>query len=104
MHREDVAFVSYSDGFLSPNGDGFTGSGNQLFSDRSADTQPFDVNAADNLNWSLSRTGALRIHYHPWEFETTWEMSCNTGSVITKYVAGFGIVTLTFRELLTPVQ
>ena len=103
VHRETVPLVSYSEGWLAPNGDGsFYGYGDQLFSDRLAVSQPFNVNAADRLDWYLSPSGTLRIHYHPWEFETTWDLSCTTGTLLTKYVSGFGLVTLTFRDRFSP--
>src|SRR5690242_16783320 len=48
MHREDAKLVTYSAGSLAPNQDGsFSGHANQLFSDRQAGTQPFNINAAD---------------------------------------------------------
>jgi hypothetical protein len=104
MHREDIKFVSYSAGFLSPNhGDrGFTGRANQLFSNRQAISQPFNINAADQLDLRLSATGVLSIHYNPWNFDTTWDLSCS-GSVMTKHLPGFGVVTLTFRDLFSPI-
>src|SRR6266850_4112568 len=73
MHREDVKLVSYSYGFLAVNADGsFTGRSNQLFSDRLAAQQPFNIMAADNLDLKLSQTGVLGIPYSPWNFNTTW--------------------------------
>src|SRR5215468_2091030 len=57
MHREDVTFVSYSGGWLQPQPDGsFSGGLNQLFSDRWAGNQPFNINAADWLQVKLSPT------------------------------------------------
>ena len=104
MHREGVKLVSYSTGFLAPNPDGsFTGRANQLFSDRTVGEQVFNAGAADQLDLQLSRTGLLRIHYSPWNFDTSWDLSCK-GSMLTTYLPGFGIVTLTFRDLFTPIQ
>jgi hypothetical protein len=104
MHRENATFVTYSAGWLSPNSDGsFTGHSNQLFSDRNAGQQPFNINAADQLDLRLSPTALLRIHYHPWNFDTSWDMSCK-GSMLTTYVPNYGIVTLTFRDLISPVH
>jgi hypothetical protein len=112
MHRENVFLVSYSFGSLAPNPDGsFTGHSNQLFSDRGVSIspqgfrtgQPFDIHAADQLNLSLSPTGLLHIHYSPWNFDTSWDMSC-PGPLLTKYVRGHGVVTLTFGPLFTPIQ
>lgn len=107
IHREDVPLVTYSDGFLSPNTDdtGLSGRSNQLFSDRfpQGGTQPFDLNSSDFLDLYMSSTALFRIHYHPWEFETTWDFSCNTGSVMVSYQPGFGLITVTFRELFTPI-
>jgi hypothetical protein len=102
--REDTKFVSYSAGSLSPNhGDGgFTGRANQLFSNRQAISQPFNINAADQLDLRVSATGVLGIHYKPWNFDTSWDLSCS-GSVMTKYLPGFGVVTLTFRDLFFPI-
>jgi hypothetical protein len=98
MHRENVKLVSYSEGFLSPNADGsFGGGANQLFSDRLAAQQPFNVNAADYLDLRLSGSGVLAIHYVNWNFDTTWDLSCK-GGVLTSYIANFGVVTLTFRD------
>jgi hypothetical protein len=103
MHRESAKLVTYSSGFLSPNADGsFAGASNQLFSDRFAGGQPFSMNAADQLNLNLSPTGLLRIHYSPWNFDTSWDLSCR-GSMLTAYLPGFGIVTLTFRDLFFPI-
>ncbi len=103
MHREDAKLVTYSIGFLSPNSDGsFSGRANQLFSDRKPAPQPFSSNASDQLDLRLSPTGLLQIHYNPWNFDTSWDLSCK-GSVLTTYVPNFGIVTLTFRELFTPI-
>src|SRR6266702_3237707 len=103
MHREDTKLVTYSAGFLGPNTqDGsFAGRANQLFSDRQAGPQPFNINAADQLDLQLSATGVLHIHYKPWNFDTTWDLSCS-GSILTKYLPGFGVVTLTFRDLFAP--
>jgi hypothetical protein len=100
MHREDSKLVTYSAGFLGPNANdgGFTGRANQLFSDRQVGNQPFNINAADQLDLRLSASGVLSIHYKPWNFDTTWDLSC-TGSMLTKYLPGFGVVTLTFRDL-----
>ncbi len=105
IHREDTKFVTYSAGSLAPNaqGGGFTGRANQLFSDRRAISQPFNINAADQLDLRLSASGVLSIHYKPWNFDTTWDLSCS-GSMLTKYVPGVGVVTLTFRDLFTPIQ
>jgi len=105
IHREDTKFVSYSAGFLAPNAPdgGFTGRANQLFSDRQAISQPFNTKAADQLDLRLSAIGVLRIHYQPWNFDTTWDLSCS-GSMVTKYLPGVGVVTLTFRDLFTPIQ
>lgn len=104
MHRENVKFVSYSVGALAPNSDGsFAGHSNQIFSDRMSGQQPFNINAADNLDLKLSKTGLLQIHYKPWNFDTSWDLSCK-GSVLTTYVPGFGIVTLTFRDQFIPIQ
>lgn len=107
MHREDVPLVTFSDGFLSPNTNdtGLSGRSNQLFSDRFAQggTQPFDINSSDFLDLYMSSTALFRIHYHPWEFETTWDFSCKTGSVMVSYQPGFGLITVTFRELVTPI-
>ncbi len=98
MHREDVSFVSYSSGYLTPNSDGsFGGRSNQLFSDRTAGQQPFNINSADQLYLKLSPTGLLTIHYEPWNFDTTWDMSCK-GSMLTTYIPNVGVVTLTFRN------
>src|SRR6266581_2613540 len=103
IHREDTKLVTYSAGFLGPNTqDGsFAGRANQLFSDRQAGPQPFNINAADQLDLQLSATGVLHIHYKPWNFDTTWDLSCS-GSILTKYLPGFGVVTLTFRDLFAP--
>jgi hypothetical protein len=100
MHREDVPLITHSDGIMSPDGSGgFGGGGDQLFSDRTAENgQPFDINQADHLDWALSPNGRLWIHYHPWEFETTWDMTCHTGRVLSTYVPGFGVFSLSFRE------
>ncbi len=104
IHREDIKFVTYSAGALAPNQDGgFTGRANQLFSDRQAISQPFNINAADQLDLRLSATGVLRVHYNPWNVDTTWDLSCS-GSMLTKYLPGFGVVTLTLRDLFTPIQ
>jgi hypothetical protein len=104
IHREDIKLVTYSAGDLAPNQDGgFIGRANQLFSDRRAISQPFNINAADQLDLRLSATGVLRVHYNPWNFDTAWDLSCS-GSMLTKYLPGFGVVTLTFRDLFTPIQ
>jgi hypothetical protein len=104
MHREDAKLVTYSIGSLSPNSDGsFSGRANQLFSDRKPAPQPFSSNAADQLDLRLSPTGQLQIHYNPWNFDTSWDLSCK-GSMLTTYVPNFGIVTLTFRELFFPIR
>jgi hypothetical protein len=105
MHREDTKFVSYSAGSLAPNAqDGsFTGHANQLFSDRLAGSQPFNISAADQLDLRLSASGVLSIHYEPWHFDTTWDMPCR-GSMLTNYLPGFGVVTLTFHDLFTPIR
>src|SRR5712692_6849395 len=91
IHREDTKLVTYSAGFLEPNAqDGsFTGRTNQLFSDRQAGSQPFNINAADQLDLRLSASGVLSIHYKPWNFDTTWDLSCS-GSMLSRYVPGFG--------------
>src|SRR6266481_346008 len=103
IHREDTKLVTYSAGFLGPNAqDGsFTGRANQLFSDRQAGTQPFNINTADQLDLRLSASGVLSIHYKPWNFDTTWDLSCS-GSMLSRYVPGFGVVTLTFRDVFAP--
>ena len=104
IHRENVKFVTYSSGFLEPQADGsFLGGSNQLFSDRSTGQQPFNINAADRLHLRLSPTALLRIHYTPWNFDTSWDLSCK-GSMLTTYVPAFGIVTLTFRNLISPLR
>ena len=60
MHRDNATFVTYSAGWLSPNSDGsFTGHSNQLFSDRNAGQQPFNINALDQLDLRLSPTALL---------------------------------------------
>jgi hypothetical protein len=103
MHRENTTFVSYSAGRLVPNPDGsFRGNSNQLFSDRNAGQQPFNINAADQLDLRLSPTALLSIHYNPWNFNTSWDLSCK-GSMLTTYVPNYGIVTLTFRDLISPL-
>ena len=88
MHRENINDVTYSFGVLRPNpiGDGsFIGGANQLFSDRGGTIgeqayvhlgRPFNINAADQLGLRLSPTGVLQIHYSPWNFDTTWDLSC----------------------------
>jgi len=103
IHREDVKLVTYSAGFLGPiaKDGGFSGRANQLFSDRQAGSQPFNINAADQLDLQLSSTGLLRIHYKPWNFDTAWDLSCS-GSMLTKYLPGVGVVSLTFRDLFAP--
>ncbi len=103
MHRE-TKYVSFSDGWLTaaPNG-GFTGKSNQLFSDRLAGSQPFNINAADNLDLKLSSTGMLSIHYRPWNFDTSWDLSCK-GSLLTAYVPTIGVITLTFRDKRPPLR
>jgi hypothetical protein len=99
LHREDVKWVSYSKGTLSPNGDGsFSGSANQLFSDRFASSQPFDNSQADQLSLRLSPTGFLSAHSITWNFDTGWDLSCH-GSTLTTYVPSFGVLTLTFRDV-----
>lgn len=103
IHREDVKLVEYSSGWLAPNADGsFSGGSNQLFTDRLAGNQPFDINQADWLDLGLSPSGSLTINYHPWNFSTTWDLSCQ-GSMLSTYLPGFGRVTLTFRDLFYPI-
>jgi hypothetical protein len=105
MHRENTKFVSYSEGFLAPNADGsFSGRSNQLFSDRVATSaQPFNIGQADQLDpVRLSSAGLLDIHYNPDNFNTSWDLSCK-GSVFFTYIPNFGVVTLTFRDLFTPI-
>jgi hypothetical protein len=103
IHREDVAFVTYSSGALYNFGSGnLTGYANQLFSDRRTvnNQQPFNASQSDSLYIQLSPSGLLHIHYSPWNFDTDWDMSCQ-GTVMTKYLPGIGVVTLTFRRLVT---
>ena len=104
MHRENIAAVSYSSGSLwrdSRTGH-LIGGSNQLFSDRRSGAQPFNVNAGDRLELDLSPDGLLHIYYATWRFETDWDMSCQ-GPVVTKYLPGFGVVTLTFRNWEWPI-
>jgi len=105
MHRTGVKLVTYSDGAVRASGIPvwlLRGSSNQLFSDRTSGTQPFNINAADSLTVSFSASGRLRIFYSPWNFTTTWDMSCQ-GNVMTKNVPGHGVVTVTFRDHVAPI-
>ena len=101
MHRTDVAFVSYSNGTIESNGANavwpLTGQANQLFSDRTQGSQPFNSNAADQLSIWIGASGQLFISYNTWHFSTSWDMSC-TGNAMTKIIPGVGVVTLTFRN------
>lgn len=99
MHRTDIGLVTYSRGTIQKyNSTSWPlwGSSNQLFSDRFAGSQPFNINAADQLTVYLSTTGQLYIYYQPWNFSTSWDMSCS-GNTFTKIIPGFGVVTLTLR-------
>src|SRR5260370_4224640 len=64
IHREDAKLVTYSAGSLAPNQDGsFSGHANQLFSDRLAGSQPFNISAGDQLDLRVCATVVLRIRY-----------------------------------------
>lgn len=104
IHREDVGFVTYSHGVLTPYAGGnFSGRSDQLFSDRlSASGQRFNTNQADSLILTLDNSALLKIHYVTWNFDTIWDLSCQ-GSTLSTYVPGIGRVTLTFRELFPAV-
>ena len=99
MHRTDVAFVSYSSGsvgLLNNTSWPLYGTSNQLFSDRYNGSQPFNINAADQLQVWIGSTGSLYIYYKPWNFATNWDMSCSS-TTITRNLPGVGVVTLTFH-------
>jgi hypothetical protein len=100
IHRTDIWDVTYSRGTIQRNGTSTTwplrGSSNQLFSDRYAGNQPFNINAADQLTVWISSTGQLYIYYAPWNFSTSWDMGCS-GNTFTAIVPGYGVVTLTLR-------
>jgi hypothetical protein len=49
----------------------------------------------------MSPKGSRRIHQYPWEFETTWELSCSTGSVMVNYLPG---VRSLFATYLLPSE
>jgi hypothetical protein len=104
MHREGVDLVTYSRGGVREGGGGWIhGYANQLFSDRMNQTQPFDASAPDALEIWISPYGELYLYYQPWNFWTTWDMSCG-GEFMTRYVPGHGVVTLAFRALVRDIQ
>src|SRR5262245_12993017 len=99
IHRTDIWDVTYSRGTIEKYNNTYWplwGSSNQLFSDRYAGNQPFNINAADHLTVYISTTGQLYIYYQPWNFSTSWDMSCS-GTTFTKVIPGYGVVTLTLR-------
>lgn len=99
MHRTDVALVVYNKGTLHGTGSAAwpaTGTAKQLFNDRKAGTQPFNINAADTMTPWISSTGELYIYSNTWNYSTTWDMTC-TGSTFTRYIPDFGVVSLTLR-------
>jgi hypothetical protein len=88
--------ASFSSGDLFPNGNGnFSGAAFQYFSDRLNGSQIFDINQHDFLQYDLSSTGRLHIHYEPDNFDTSWDMSCQ-GGFLTARPNG-GVVTLTIN-------
>jgi hypothetical protein len=102
MHRDGQAngMVSYLDGWMRFGRGKLSGSGYQLFSDRkTASNQPFDFMKRDNVDWDLDEQGRLHIHYKPWNFDTTWDMSC-VGNMMFKYIPGTGVVTLTVGQAM----
>jgi hypothetical protein len=105
MHRENVALVSYSEGILCLPSGGHTlqGRANQLFSDRRSGRQGFTIDQADELTLRLDTSGRLQIHYQPWNFDTAWDMAC-VGSLVTRYIPGHGVVTLSFGEYIPPIR
>ncbi|XXX82427.1 hypothetical protein WMF30_27100 [Sorangium sp. So ce134] len=103
IHRDGVRQVTYSRGWLRNINGALGGAADQLFSDRvsAADpSQPFDADSADNLLVDISPTGVLYIRYFPWRFSTAWDMACE-GPVMTRYIPGIGVVTLTFHQKVT---
>ena len=98
MHRT-IDLVTYSVGQLRFSESGFTGTANQLFSDRFRDGQPFASNQADELDVTLSPTGSLHLTYRTWNFDTTWQLTCQ-GPFLSAYLPDHGIVTLAFRALV----
>lgn len=106
MHRTGVALVTYSSGYVYKSGNSYwplTGWSNQLFSDRYTGNQRFNANAADTLTPWFSVNGDLYIYYNTWHFSTQWDMSCQ-GNVMTQYIPGHGVVTVTFRDHQPPIQ
>ncbi len=109
MHRTNTPLVSYSHGTMWLTGTGneywaLTGQSNQLFNDRYNGNQPFGINAADTITPYISTDGRLYIYYNTWNFSTDWDMGCVDGNVMTKYIPGHGVVTLTLRGWNAPIQ
>jgi hypothetical protein len=105
MHRTSISTVSYSSGYLQRTGNAswpLSGSSNQLFADRRAGNQPFNINASDTLTPWISPTGSLYIYYNTWSFSTQWDMQC-TGNTMTRIIPGFGVVSLTLRAWHPPI-
>ncbi|WP_437321674.1 hypothetical protein [Sorangium sp. So ce385] len=104
IHRDGVRQVTHSRGWLKrTDGGALVGRADQLFSDRTSAADPdqqFDAESADELTIDVSPTGVLHIRYFPWRFDTSWDMACQ-GPVMTRYIPGIGVVTLTFHQNIT---
>lgn len=100
VHSSEGATVAYD----SASGKLVTGSPNfpLLFSIRYAVTQPFDVSQPDLLTWDISPSGVVHTWNVSWGFDSYYDMAC-TGSVMTKYFPGFGVVTVNFGRWVAPV-
>ena len=105
MHRENTAFVSYARGTLryDPRVNALTGAAYHLFSDRVANSQPFTFGRKDALEVKLTADGQLHIDDRTWNFSTDRDLAAQ-GQLLSRYVPGFGIVTLAFREYHRQIQ
>jgi hypothetical protein len=104
--KDSLPYVTYSLGWIYWSNPWLYGSANLLFSDRyAAGSQPFNVNAKENIQVWIDSVGHLWIwnnQYSYWVVSGA-DMSC-VGGLISKYVPGLGLVTVALRQWVAPIQ
>jgi hypothetical protein len=100
IHRDDFNWGVHSSQYATVSYDPSTGGlvgGNfpLLFSIRYSGQQPFDIHAPDIESWDIGPSGLVHFHNVTWGFDTYYDMAC-TGSMMTRYFPGTGVVTINF--------
>jgi hypothetical protein len=103
MHREDQPYVGYDNSkvHVGPNGHfvTFSDPAYWLFSNHS-----FDYNAwKEDISLDISPDGHLTITSLTFGSKPTLDMTCHGNKLMTAYAPGFGVWTLTFRDLYIPI-